>query len=59
MRAGVLKLSGSGEEGIVEITNRLLQPDSEEYQAMRKPSAVFGDGHACRRIADVLERVGK
>ena len=56
MRAGVLKLAGSGEEGIFEVANRLLQPNSEEYQAMRKPSAVFGDGHASRRIADVIER---
>ena len=57
MRAGVLKLAGSGEEGIVTLANRLLQPNSEEYQAMRKPSAVFGDGYAARRIADALERV--
>ena len=57
MRAGVLKLAGSGEEGIVTVANRLLEPGSEEYQTMRKPSAVFGDGRASKRIADALERV--
>ena len=57
MRAGVLKLAGSGEEGIVALSKRLLAPNSEEYIAMRRPSAVYGDGKACARIADVLERL--
>ncbi len=57
LRAGVLKLVGSGEAGIVEAANRLLKFDSEEYLAMKKPSAVFGDGNACKRIADILERM--
>ncbi len=56
MSAGVLKLSGSGEEGIVTLANRLLTPGSEEYAAMKKPSAVYGDGKASARIADVLEK---
>ncbi len=57
LRAGVLKLCGSGEEGIYELGHRLLQPGSEEYEAMKKPSRVYGDGHASRRIVDALERI--
>lgn len=55
MRAGVLKLAGSGEEGIVTLAKRLLEPDSEEYASMHKPSAIYGDGNASVRIADILE----
>ncbi len=57
IRAGVLRLAGSGERGIFEVADRLLKPDSEEYASMKKPSAVFGDGHASVRIADILERL--
>ena len=57
MRAGVLKLAGSGEAGIVELAERLLEPNSEEYIAMKKPSAVYGDGNASARIADILEKI--
>ena len=57
MRAGVLKLAGSGEEGIYTLTRRLLSRGSEEYAAMKKPSAVYGDGHASARIADMIERI--
>ncbi len=57
MRAGVLKLAGSGEEGIVEVVNRLLSPNSPEYASMKKPSSVYGDGKASLRIADFLSRV--
>lgn len=57
MRAGSLRLCGSAEEGIVTVANRLLAKDCEEYASMKKPSAVFGDGRACARIADVLEKL--
>ena len=57
MRAGVLKLVGCNEDSIVEVANRLLIPDSEEYTAMRRPSAVFGDGNASRRIVGHLKRI--
>lgn len=57
MRAGVLKLAGSGEEGIVALANRLLEENSEEYLAMKKPSAVYGKGRASAMIADILEKV--
>ena len=57
MRSGVIKLAGCNEDGITELANRLLAPDSEEYAAMRKPSAVYGDGNASVRIADRLDRI--
>ncbi len=56
LSAGVLKLAGSGEEGIVGLAQRLLAPDSNEYAAMRRPSPVYGDGNASKRIADALAR---
>ena len=59
IRAGCLKLVGSGESGIVRTACRLLEPTSEEYAAMKKPSSVFGDGMASVRIANVLERILK
>ena len=55
--SGNLRLSGSGEEGIIEATELLLRPDSELYRSMRRPSAVFGDGGACKRIADILQKI--
>ena len=56
LRAGVLKLVGCDEDSIVEVANRLLITDSEEYASMRRPSAVFGDGNASRRIVNYLKR---
>ena len=56
MCAGVLRLAGSDEDGIYEVVKRLLEKDSAEYAAMKKPSAVFGDGRASARIADLLEK---
>lgn len=57
IRAGVLRLAGSGEEEIYRLTSSLLTPGSEEYAAMKRPSAVFGDGRASARIADALEKL--
>jgi UDP-N-acetylglucosamine 2-epimerase (non-hydrolysing) len=57
IRAGVLRLVGTQEEEIFTVANRLLARNSQEYEAMRKPSGVFGDGFAGVRIADMLERV--
>ena len=56
IRAGVLRLAGSGEEGIYHLATRLLAPGSEEYESMKRPSAIFGDGKASVRIADALEK---
>lgn len=52
--AGTLKLVGTEEETIYKEFSRLLS-DKPEYDAMSKASNPYGDGHACERIADVLE----
>lgn len=53
--AGTLKLVGTNEETIYAEFNRLLS-DRDAYDAMSKASNPYGDGHACERIADVLEK---
>ncbi len=52
--AGTLKLVGTQEETIYREFTRLLT-DPEEYAAMAHASNPYGDGLACRRIADILE----
>lgn len=59
IRAGCLRLCGSGEHGIVKAAEQLLAPESAEYAAMRRPSRVFGDGRASIRIVNLLERLLK
>lgn len=51
--AGTLKLAGTSEEGIYREFTTLLT-DSAAYDAMSKASNPYGDGFACRRIADIL-----
>ena len=53
--AGVLKLVGTNEDTIYEWFTRLLD-DSEAYAKMAHAANPYGDGHACERIADILER---
>ena len=53
--AGTLKLVGTEEEDIYSYF-KLLLTDSSVYDAMSKASNPYGDGFACQRIADVLER---
>ncbi|CCV65110.1 UDP-N-acetylglucosamine 2-epimerase [Paracholeplasma brassicae] len=52
--AGTLKLVGTDEETIYKAFNLLLT-DKEEYEKMSKASNPYGDGFACKRIADILE----
>ena len=52
--AGTLKLVGTDEETIYK-EFRLLLDDKDEYEKMSKASNPYGDGFACRRIADILE----
>lgn len=54
IRAGTLKLVGTGEEVIYENFKRLLE-DRTEYEKMSTASNPYGDGYASKRIADVLE----
>lgn len=53
--AGTLKLVGTDEETIYKEFTQLLS-DKNEYELMSKASNPYGDGHACERIADILEK---
>ena len=53
--AGTLKLVGTDEETIYKEFKRLLE-DEEEYKQMSHASNPYGDGFACKRIADILEQ---
>ena len=55
IKAGTLKLVGTEEETIYREFTRLLE-DSEAYASMAHAANPYGDGHACERIADILER---
>ncbi len=52
--AGTLKLVGTEEKVIYDAFRKLLT-DENEYAAMSKASNPYGDGFACKRIADILE----
>lgn len=52
--AGTLKLVGTDEETIYN-NFKLLLESNEEYQKMANACNPYGDGKACKRIADVLE----
>ena len=51
--AGTLKLVGTDEELIYQSARTLLT-DADAYNAMSRASNPYGDGKACRRIADIL-----
>ncbi|MCI9450247.1 MAG: UDP-N-acetylglucosamine 2-epimerase (non-hydrolyzing) [Clostridiales bacterium] len=51
--AGTLKLVGTSEDVIYE-NFKLLLEDKNEYARMSHASNPYGDGLACRRIADIL-----
>lgn len=52
--AGTLKLVGVREQPIYDACTLLLN-DPQAYRQMSRASNPYGDGYACRRIADVLE----
>lgn len=52
--AGTLKLVGTDEQVIYD-NFKLLLKSKEAYDAMAKASNPYGDGFACKRIADILE----
>ena len=54
IRAGTLKLVGTDEEVIYESFTSLLE-NEDVYNSMSKASNPYGDGFACKYIADVLE----
>lgn len=51
--AGTLKLVGTSEE-VIYNNFKLLLESEEEYDKMSKASNPYGDGFACKRIADIL-----
>ena len=54
VEAGTVKLAGVEEETIFSMASELLT-DPAAYQAMAHAVNPYGDGHACRRIADAIE----
>lgn len=54
IKAGTLKLVGTDENVIYENFTELLD-SKEAYEKMSHASNPYGDGFACKRIADVLE----
>ncbi|MGN0660841.1 MAG: non-hydrolyzing UDP-N-acetylglucosamine 2-epimerase [Oscillospiraceae bacterium] len=52
--AGTLKLVGTDEENIYNNFKLLLENEAE-YSKMSTASNPYGDGFACKRIADILE----
>lgn len=54
IKAGTLKLVGTEEETIYN-SFKLLLEDKTSYENMSKASNPYGDGFACKRIADILE----
>ncbi len=54
IKAGTLKLVGTDEKVIYD-NFKLLLEDKNAYDAMSKASNPYGDGFACKRIADILE----
>ena len=55
VEAGTLKLVGTNEETIYKWFTTLLD-NEEEYAKMAHATNPYGDGHACERIADILEQ---
>lgn len=56
VEAGTLKLVGTDENDIYKWFTRLLD-DKNEYEKMAHAVNPYGDGHACERIADILEGI--
>ena len=54
IKAGTLKLVGTNEEAIYSNCKELLE-NKDAYQAMAHAVNPYGDGFACKRIADILE----
>lgn len=51
--SGMLKLVGTERESIYNAFKILLE-NNKEYLKMSKASNPYGDGFACKRIADIL-----
>lgn len=53
IQAGTLRLAGTNEETVYELTNELLV-NSIEHEKMSKASNPYGDGNASHRIAEAI-----
>lgn len=53
--AGTLRLVGT-EESTIYKNFKILLENTEEYEKMAHASNPYGDGFACKRIADILEQ---
>ena len=54
VEAGTVKIAGTKTETILRMAEELLT-NPEAYRAMAHAVNPYGDGHACRRIADAIE----
>lgn len=55
IEAGTLKLVGTDEDTIYQNFKELLE-NKDAYNAMAKANNPYGNGHACEKIADILEQ---
>lgn len=55
VEAGTLKLVGTNEDNIYSAFKSLIE-NKTEYERMSRSCNPYGDGNACKRIADVLEK---
>ena len=53
IKAGTLKLAGTDENKIYELTKELLT-NEEVYNSMSYASNPYGDGHASEKITDII-----
>lgn len=59
IEAGTLKLAGTDEDTVYELTHELLT-DASAYEAMAKAANPYGDGKASKRIVEaILHHFGK
>ncbi len=52
--AGTVKLTGTDPDTIISMASELIHSPAA-YEAMAHAANPYGDGHACRRIADAIE----
>lgn len=55
VEAGTVKLAGINKENIVNIANELIN-NEESYNVMAKATNPYGDGMACGRILEIIEK---
>lgn len=56
VKYGTVKLVGANKDKIISMVEKLLKDDIE-YKKMSESINPYGDGHACKRIIDVLKTI--